>query len=41
MNYYGYDIGSGWNGLVDEETNTFMKFATEEEYDEYLEDSEN
>lgn len=35
---YGYDIGSGWLGKINEETDEFIEFATEEEYKEYLED---
>lgn len=36
MQSYGYDIGSGWCGRVEEDE--FMEFATESEYDEYIEE---
>lgn len=37
---YGYDIGSGWLGRVDDEEDVFMEFCTEEEYKDYLKEEE-
>lgn len=34
--FYGYPISSGYKGRIDEETNEFMVFATEDEYVEYV-----
>ena len=36
---YGYDIGYGWYGQINEETDEFIEFCTEEEYKEYLEET--
>ena len=36
---YGYDIGSGCYGRINEETDEFIEFATEEEYKEYLKEN--
>lgn len=37
---YGWDIKSGWLGVVNSDSEKKMQFPTEEEYDEYIKESE-
>ena len=37
---YGWDIKSGWLGVIDSSSKETILFPTEEEYDEYVKENE-